>query len=185
MALTDRCVCGHVRDDHIYYVGACRPGFVCPAECTEFIVSRSLLESTDWEVCLPDPVNARPDWDEYFFGIARAVAARADCRRAQHGAVVVRDRRIIATGYNGSVPGGPSCLAGECPRGLKSKEEVPSNHADYSDCHALHAEQNAVAHAAGDLQGATIYITGRPCDMCGKLCAAAGLTVRYPDDGGS
>ena len=119
----------------------------------------------------------RPGWDEYFLGIADAVAARADCRRAQHGAVIVKDRRIVSTGYNGSVPGGASCLAGECPRGLLSKQEKPSNHADYSDCIALHAEQNAIAFASRiDTKDATIYITGAPCDMCAKLIAAAGIT---------
>lgn len=118
----------------------------------------------------------RPDWDEYFLGLAKAVSARADCRRAKHGAVIVSEHRIVATGYNGSVPGGLSCLAGECPRGLLSIEEVGHNHADYTNCIALHAEQNAVAHADGkECWGATIYITGRPCDMCGKLIRAAGI----------
>lgn len=118
----------------------------------------------------------RPDWSEYFLGIARAVAARADCRRAQHGAVIVdRERRIISTGYNGSPPGGDSCLAGKCPRGLLSSEEIAHLSPDYSNCIALHAEMNAIAYAGRDTRGATIYITGPPCDMCSKLIAAAGI----------
>lgn len=118
----------------------------------------------------------RPDWDTYFLGIADAVATRADCRRAQHGAVIVKERRIVSTGYNGSPPGGSSCLAGECPRGLLTKDELPSNHADYSNCVALHAEQNAIAYAnRGDTEGAVLYITGEPCDMCSKLVKAAGI----------
>lgn len=115
----------------------------------------------------------RPSWDTYFLTIARAVAARADCRRAQHGAVITRHNRIIATGYNGSPSGGASCLAGECPRGLLSGDELAHNSADYSNCVALHAEQNAIAYARE--RGDTIYITGAPCDMCGKLIKAAGI----------
>ena len=124
----------------------------------------------------------RPGWDAYFLGIARSVAARADCRRAQHGAVIVNDRRIVSTGYNGSPSGGASCLAGECPRGLITKADLPPNTADYSNCIALHAEQNAIAYASrADTFGAVIYITGPPCDMCSKLIAAAGIAdVIYP-----
>lgn len=118
-------------------------------------------------------VADRPGWDAYFLAIATSVSARADCIRAQHGAVIVRNRRIISTGYNGSPAGGASCLAGECPRGLLSKAELPPNHADYSNCIALHAEQNAIAYAREP--GDTIYITGEPCDMCTKLIKAAGI----------
>jgi dCMP deaminase len=123
---------------------------------------------------------SRPSWDEYFLGIAVAVSARADCRRARHGAVIVGpDRRVVATGYNGSPPGGPSCLAGECPRGLKSYDERPGarqGNNDYSDCVAIHAEANALVHGAyAQAVGGTVYITGKPCDMCSKLIKAAGI----------
>lgn len=124
----------------------------------------------------------RPSWDQYFLDIAREVSRRADCRRAQHGCVIVtKDRRIASTGYNGSIPGGPSCLAGECPRGLLSLEERPSL-SSYENCHALHAEQNAIAFAShSDTVGGTAYITGQPCDMCGKLLRAAGVQrIVYP-----
>lgn len=127
----------------------------------------------------PDPADAstRPGWDLYFLDIARMVAARADCRRARHGCVIVgADRRIVATGYNGSPSGGASCLAGECPRGLIPRDELASLSPDYSNCIALHAEQNAVAYASrAETVGATAYITGAPCDMCSKLLAAAGI----------
>ncbi|HOQ28650.1 MAG TPA: cell division protein DedD, partial [Armatimonadota bacterium] len=66
-----------------------------------------------------------PGWDEYFVGIARAVAARAKCTRRQVGAVLVLGRRIIATGYNGAAPGRPDCLQGACPRGMLSYDDVP------------------------------------------------------------
>ena len=125
----------------------------------------------------------RPDWDSYFFGIAKAVAARADCRRARFGAVIVDvGHRVVATGYNGSPPGGQSCLSGECLRGLKSKAELPPGTPDYSDCIALHAETNAIANAdAWRCAGSTIYIASLgdtaypPCDMCAKLIRAAGI----------
>jgi dCMP deaminase len=129
----------------------------------------------------------RPSWNEYFLSIAAVVATRADCRRAQCGAVIVKDHRIVSTGYNGSPSGGPSCLAGECPRGLKTLRELPGfaqgNH-DYSDCVSLHAEQNAIAYASRfDTHGATLYSTTPPCDMCSKLIKAAGITeVITPKD---
>lgn len=119
----------------------------------------------------------RPEWDDYFLGMARAVSQRADCRRARHGAVIVgRDHRVVSTGYNGAPPGGPSCLAGECPRGLLTYGELASLVPDYSNCIALHAEQNAVAFADHTrMAGGTIYVTGQLCDMCSKLVRAAGI----------
>lgn len=130
----------------------------------------------------PAPLPVRPAWNDYFLAIAKAVSARADCRRAQHGCVIVKNNRIVATGYNGSHPGGPSCIAGECPRGLLSPDELAHLSADYSNCIALHAEQNAVAFASRyDTEGATMVITGEPCNMCTKLMRAAGiLRVIWP-----
>lgn len=121
----------------------------------------------------------RPSWDEYFLNLADAVALRADCRRGKYGAVLVKDRRVISTGYNGAESGGPSCLGGDCPRGLASHDDIPGfkqgNH-DYSDCISLHAEANCIAYADGDkCRGATIYINAKPCDMCEKLIKAAGI----------
>lgn len=133
-----------------------------------------------------EAIGTRPRWDDYFLGIARAVAARADCTRAKFGAVIVdTHNRIVATGYNGSPPGEGSCLAGECPRGTKTHEELPSSSAgnhDFSDCISLHAETNAVANAeASRCRGATLYLARidgpsfLPCDMCSKLVRAAGI----------
>lgn len=119
----------------------------------------------------------RPSWDQYFLDIAKAVAARADCRRAQHGAVIVKNKRIVSTGYNAAPPGGWSCLAGECPRGLLTQEELPSlGGGGYDGCVAQHAEGNAIAFASHhDTEGATIYITGQPCIGCWKNIQAAGI----------
>jgi dCMP deaminase len=119
----------------------------------------------------------RPSWDEYFIAIAVAVSARADCRRARHGAVIVKNRRIVSSGYNGTPAGSSlSCLNGDCPRGLLTDAELAHNHADYSNCIGIHAEQNAIAYASrADTEGGTIYITGKPCDLCAKLIAAAGI----------
>lgn len=116
-------------------------------------------------------------------GITHAVAARADCTRARVGAVIVAsDRRIVATGYNGGPSGGPSCLAGDCPRGRLSLTEAPPG-GSYGNCISLHAEQNAIAYADHrDTDGGTIYITRPPCDMCAKLIQAAGIVrVVFPE----
>lgn len=113
----------------------------------------------------------RPWWDEYFMTIARAVAARGDCSRQQVGCVLVDvDQRIVSTGYNGTPPGDPSCLAGDCPA-------APGNGPDavYSNCIAVHAEQNAVAYADRTRNAITAYVTKAPCNMCDKLLRAAGI----------
>lgn len=113
----------------------------------------------------------RPDWITYHLGLAKAAAQRADCRRAQHGAVVVRsDNTIAGTGYNAHWPGGPSCLKGECPRGLLSREMCPSlSSYDTGDpdhrCESLHAESNALANTGSATQGT-------PCTSPASLAPA-------------
>lgn len=120
----------------------------------------------------------RPDWDEYFLEIARAVSLRGDCRRRQVGCVLVdQNHRIISTGYNGAEPGGLSCLAGECPRGMSVPVGVPGG-ADYSNCVAIHAEANALLYAGVSARGGIAYVTQLPCDGCAKLLRAAGVLVR-------
>lgn len=120
----------------------------------------------------------RPSWDLFFLGIARAAAERADCRRAQHGAVVVRpDHRVAGLGYNGHWSKGPSCLAGECPRGLLSKEMCPSlSSYDTGDpdhrCESMHAESNALASTGEINAGYTLYVTGQPCAGCIRTARA-------------
>lgn len=124
----------------------------------------------------------RLDWDDYFLGIARAVAARADCTRRQVGAVVVdAQHRIVSTGYNGAPAGRPGCLtAGACPRGLESLESVPrdsSYDTGAGSCIAVHAEANALLYADGiRTRGAVLYCTDKPCDGCQRLIEGAGIS---------
>lgn len=127
---------------------------------------------------LHDPY-ARPDWDEYFLDGAQWVSDRADCRRRKVGAVIVKENRIVATGYNGAEPGGPSCLRGECPRGLASASQVaPGSSYDTGAgvCVAIHAEQNAIMYCSReDRLGATIYINQEPCGGCMRMLRGSGL----------
>lgn len=123
---------------------------------------------------------SRPDWDDYFLGIAEAVAQRSDCERSKVGAVVVKDRRIRATGYNGSPAGMPGCNT--CPRRTSGCKPGAPYDAGPSLCVAIHAEANALLYCdRADLIDATIYITRAPCENCSKLIAAAGITrIVYP-----
>ena len=117
---------------------------------------------------------SRPNWSEYFLGIANAAAARGDCIRRQVGSVLVDENNIIrGLGFNGSVPGGKSCLAGECPRCLS---DVPSG-TSYEGCIELHSEDNCLRNS--DTTGAkelTIYITCAPCNQCKTLLFDAGVS---------
>lgn len=121
-----------------------------------------------------------PGWDEYFLNIATAVSGRAKCTRRRVGAVLVLDRRIIATGYNGAAPGRPDCLEGACPRGQLDYSQVPGL-GDYDRpgtpgfCIAIHAEVNALLFSTQDTKGAIAYITDPPCPGCRKALAAAGI----------
>jgi dCMP deaminase len=118
----------------------------------------------------------RPTWDDYYLAIAKAVSSRGDCVRAQHGAIVVKDHKIVSTGYNGTPAGDDrSCGAtGQCPRAL----DPTAKHAEgnYDLCWATHAESNALLRASwNELSGSTIYITGKPCPGCSKLINSAGI----------
>ena len=119
-------------------------------------------------------IKVRPGWDEYFLSIAWTASSRGDCIRRQVGAVLVdQDHIIRGLGYNGSEPGGPSCLAGECPRCLS---DVPSGSA-YEGCIEKHAEDNCLRntsfperedgnHWRWDKYILTMYITCEPCMGC-------------------
>lgn len=120
--------------------------------------------------------DTRPDWDSYYINIAFAVSLRGDCARRQHGAIVVKNNKIVSTGYNGTPPGDErSCrTTGQCPRNL-DKDAVHGK-GDYDLCWATHAEANALLRASWeDLQGATLYITGEPCPGCSKLITSSGI----------
>lgn len=132
--------------------------------------------------------DPRPSWDDYYLGIAHAVAARADCTRRKIGAIIVKGDRIISTGYNGAPAGKPGCLsASACPRGQMSKTDIlPGSSYDtgWGACIALHAEQNAILRAGLESRGSILYLTDEPCDGCARLIAGAGISiVIFPQDG--
>ena len=129
----------------------------------------------------------RPSWDEYFMQMAELTAQRSTCLRRQVGAIIVKEKHIIATGYNGAPKGLPHCEElGGC---LREKLEIPSGER-HELCRALHAEQNAIIQGATlgqSIEGATIYITHQPCIICAKMIINAGISrivIRrgYPDE---
>ena len=115
----------------------------------------------------------RTDWDHYFLNIARETATRSNCVRRQHGAVIVRNRRISSTGYNGPPSGHGHCDEGACPRATSDA----TSGWGYDACIAIHAEANAILYSSpSDRERATIYITGVPCFTCAKLIANSGIS---------
>lgn len=118
----------------------------------------------------------RPGWAAYFMDIAKAVSARGECSRSQVGAVLVKDKRIRATGYNGAPSGAPSCLTGHCPRALSNVEPGSSYDTGAGACIAIHAEANVLLFASkDDCEGGTLYITREPCDGCLRLIRGSGV----------
>ena len=116
----------------------------------------------------------RPDWDNYFMDIAQVVAARGNCSRRQVAAVIVKDRRIISTGYNGTPRGIKNCFEGGCPR---CSSDTPSGH-DLTSCVCSHAEENSIVQAAYhgiSVKGATLYTTFSPCLLCSKMIINSGI----------
>lgn len=124
------------------------------------------------------PGIKRPSWDEYFMQIARDASTRATCLRRQVGAVVVLDKRILTTGYNGAPHGLPHCT------------EIGCKMQDGHCIRTLHAEQNAIVQGALNgvsLRGATLYVTCQPCNNCAKMIINAGIgrvvfDGDYPDE---
>lgn len=133
-------------------------------------------------------MTGRPSWTEYGMGVARAVSARGDCTRRQVGAVILdAQHRICGAGYNGTYPGGPSCLRGECPRGLSDVEPGSSYDTGAGACHAVHAEMNALldVDSRERLVGATLYVTAEPCDGCLKILRSTRIRwIIYADGDG-
>jgi dCMP deaminase len=127
----------------------------------------------------------RPSWDEYFMLIAKLVSTRSTCNSRPTGAVLVKDKQLLATGYNGSMPGAPHCLDQVMPDGSpychRRAMKIPD--ADkYNYCRASHAEANAIAQAARygvAIKGASLYVTLQPCFVCVKLLATAQIERVY------
>ena len=120
----------------------------------------------------------RPSWEEYFMDITHMVKSRSTCLRRHIGAVIVKDKNILATGYNGSPSGTQHCLDIGC---LREKMNVPSGER-HELCRALHAEQNAIIQAAKhgiSIEGADLYCTNLPCLICSKMIINAGLRKVY------
>lgn len=127
----------------------------------------------------------RPSWDEYFLEILQVVKKRSTCLRRQVGAIIVQDKRITATGYNGAPTGVAHCGEVGC---LREQMGIPSGER-HELCRGIHAEQNAIiqsaVHGVG-IKDATIYITHSPCILCAKMLINAGIkrivyTGEYPD----
>ncbi len=120
-------------------------------------------------------MSTRPSWHEYFMTITRQVAERSTCTRAKVGAVIVRDKNILATGYNGSPAGLPHCLDVGC---LVYKSTTPSGDVEENCFRTIHAEMNAIAQAAkngASIRDADIYITHTPCIHCFKVLVNTGV----------
>ena len=127
----------------------------------------------------------RPSWDEYFMKITHLVAERSTCLRRKVGAIIVKNKRIISTGYNGAPRNLRHCLEIGC---MREQKEIPSGER-HEMCRGAHAEQNAIIQAASsgvDMEGATMYCTTAPCSTCSKMIINAGieklvLGEKYPD----
>jgi len=132
--------------------------------------------------------HVRPSWDEYFMKIAMLVSERSTCFRHHVGAIIVKDRRVLTTGYNGAPAGVRDCLELGC---LRNELKIPSGER-HEICRAIHGEQNAIIQAAKhgeDVSGGIIYCTHSPCIICAKMIINAGIKKiitygNYPDIGG-
>lgn len=127
----------------------------------------------------------RPSWEEYFMSIAQLVAQRSTCLRRQVGAVVVKHKNILATGYNGTPTGITHCEVTGC---LREQLKIPSGER-HELCRGLHAEQNVIVQAAKhgiNIDGATLFCTNAPCIICAKMIINSGVKEivyldGYPD----
>ncbi len=119
-------------------------------------------------------MGSRPSWDEYFMSITKEVSTRSTCIRRKVGAIIVKNKRILSTGYNGTPAGITHCTEETC---LRTKFNIPSGE-KHELCRGLHAEQNAIIQAAlhgVSIAGADIYITTQPCSICTKMLINAGI----------
>lgn len=129
--------------------------------------------------------DIRPSWDDYFMSILDTVKERSTCVRRKVGAIIVKDKRIISTGYNGAPSGLKHCYELGC---MREKLNIPSGQ-NHELCRGIHAEQNAIIQAAMygvSINEATIYVTCSPCVQCAKMIINAGIKNivycgEYPD----
>jgi len=123
----------------------------------------------------PEEKSTRPSWDEYFIELVDKVAERATCDRGKSGCVIVKDKRILCTGYVGSPPGFPHCdEVGHLLKKVINEDGSVSQHC----VRTIHAEQNAIAQAARygiPLEGTTLYCTMEPCRVCAMLIISVGV----------
>lgn len=127
-------------------------------------------------------MTRRPSWAEYFMAITKMVAKRSTCLRREVGAILVKEKRILATGYNGAPAGLKHCEEVGC---LREQRSVPSG-TRHELCRGLHAEQNAIIQAAYHgirIAGATLYCTNKPCVICSKMIINAGIKKVIYGDG--
>lgn len=125
------------------------------------------------------PKPSRPSWDQYFLEMALLAAKRSTCMRRQVGAIIVRDKNILATGYNGAPSGTAHCEEIGCC--LREQQAVPSGQR-HEICRAAHAEQNAICQAAKhgvSIDRATMYCTTMPCVICAKMMINTGVNTIY------
>ena len=125
---------------------------------------------------------SRPNWDEYFMQIAHLVSQRSTCLRRQVGAIIVKDKRILSTGYNGVPAGLKPCQEVGC---LRNQQIVPSGQR-HELCRGLHGEQNAIIQAAlygVGIKGSSLYSTHLPCSLCAKMLVNAGIKEIIFSDG--
>ena len=125
---------------------------------------------------------SRPTWDEYFIEMSRVVGSRSTCDRAHIGAVIVKDKRILASGYNGAPSGLKHCVEVSC---LREKMNIASGER-HELCRGLHAEQNAIIQAAYhgvSINGADLYCTHLPCSICIKMLINSGIQEIYYEEG--
>ncbi len=132
------------------------------------------------------PKHSRPDWDTYFLRLAHVVKERANCLRMSVGVVVVKDKHIVATGYNGTPAGIPNCFDGGCERCTKRQKNELGEGENKDTCICIHAEQNAILQSAFhgvSTHGAHFYTTLSPCLQCAKAMINAGIAkLTYEDD---
>jgi dCMP deaminase len=130
---------------------------------------------------MPEP-SGRPGWDEYFLAICKLVSLRSTCLRRKVGAILVRDRRMLSTGYNGAPSGVSHCRVTGCERQARN---IPSGERA-EICRGLHAEQNVIIQAAFhgvSIAGSTLYCTNQPCSICVKMLINAGIKEIVYEDG--